>query len=83
MSVLLFRDFLQKRPEITLPGDTMLGALSNYISDESVINFQPMGCNMGILPPLPERVRDKQARYQMIAERAMNSLEQTLDRYGV
>lgn len=75
--------FLQKKPEITLPGDTMLGALSNYISDESVINFQPMGCNMGILPPLPERVRDKQARYQMIAERAMNSLEQTLDRYGV
>ena len=29
----------------------MIGALSQYISDESVTNFQPMGANFGILPP--------------------------------
>lgn len=75
--------FLRGEPEITLPANTMLGALANYIADKTVADFQPMGCNMGILPPLPERIRDKQARYQMIAERAMDSLEQTLDGYGV
>ena len=30
----------------------MLGALSRYISDESIVDFQPMGANMGVLPPL-------------------------------
>lgn len=74
----LFRKIVGKR-EISFPADTMIGALSRYISDETVTNFQPMGCNMGILPPLPERIRDKQTRYQMIAERAMASLEQTLN----
>ncbi len=75
--------FLRGEPEITLPVDTMLGALANYVADSTITDFQPMGCNMGILPPLSERIRDKQARYQMIAERAMDSLEQILDRYGV
>ena len=45
------------KAEITFPRDTMLGALSHYISDETVVDFQPMGSNMGILPPLDERVR--------------------------
>ncbi len=71
---------LRGEPEITLPADTMIGALSGYISDETVASFQPMGCNMGILPPLSERIRDKQERYLAVAERAMSSLEQTLDR---
>ncbi len=71
---------LRGKPEITLPSDTMIGALSGYISDETVASFQPMGCNMGILPPLSERIRDKQERYLAFAERAMNSLEQALDR---
>ena len=66
-------------PEITLPRDTMVGALSHYISDETVSDFQPMGANMGILPPLTEHIRDKQQRYEAIAERAMKSLQQTLD----
>ena len=71
---------LRGEPEITLPADTMIGALSGYISDETVASFQPMGCNMGILPPLSERIREKQERYLAVAERAMSSLEQTLDR---
>ena len=66
-------------PEIALPRDTMVGALSHYISDETVSDFQPMGANMGILPPLTEHIRDKQQRYEAIAERAMKSLQQTLD----
>ncbi len=60
---------------VILPNDTMIGALSRYISDESVVNFQPMGANFGVLPPLPEKIRDKQERYMQLALRGMESLK--------
>ena len=63
---------------IDLPQTTMLGALANYISDESVDKFQPMGCNMGILPELPERIRDKKLKYKMIAQRGLDDLDEIL-----
>ncbi len=59
---------------VTLPETTMMGALSRYISDESVKHFQPMGANFGVLPPLPEKIRDKAARYTAIADRAEAAL---------
>lgn len=64
---------------LSLPGDTMIGALAKYISDESVVNFQPMGCNMGILPPLSERIKNKSERYLNIATRGINSLKSALN----
>lgn len=66
-----------KQP-LLLPADSMLGALSRYISDESVKNFQPMGANMGILPPWPERVKDKTVRYEKIATRGLDHLKEYL-----
>ena len=48
--------------EITLPNDTMLGALAEYVEIGSPSGFQPMGSNMGILPELPERIRNKQEK---------------------
>lgn len=60
---------------ITLPRVSMLGALLSYITDDSVRHFQPMGSNMGILPPVEEKIRDKQARYLALAERSMQALE--------
>lgn len=65
---------LSGKEPLILPRDTMMGALAAYISDESVKEFQPMGCNMGILPELTERVRDKKLKYQMYADRALASL---------
>ena len=59
---------------LVLPEDTMIGALSRYISDETVKNFQPMGAAFGIVPPLEEKIRDKQERYAVLANRAMESL---------
>lgn len=67
---------LKGEETVVLPEDTMIGALSRYISDESVKNFQPMGANFGVLPPLPEKIRDKQERYMQLANRGMNSLKQ-------
>lgn len=49
----------------------MCGALMRYITTENK-DFQPMGANMGILPPLceAERPRWRRLRYQAVAERA-------------
>jgi methylenetetrahydrofolate--tRNA-(uracil-5-)-methyltransferase len=56
----------------------MCGAMCNYISDEYVKDFQPMGCNMGILPELPVRIKDKKLKYAEYSKRALNSLEEAL-----
>ncbi len=63
------------KPLLVLPNYTMLGALSGYISDESVENFQPMGANIGILPPLAEKIRDKQLKAQAHADRSLAFFE--------
>lgn len=66
---------LKGKETLVLPEDTMIGALSRYISDETVKNFQPMGAAFGIIPPLSEKIRDKQERYTALSDRAMESLK--------
>ena len=62
-----------------VPGaDTMTGALARYISEAETRDFQPMGAAMGLLPELPERIRDKKARYAAYSARALASLDATL-----
>lgn len=59
-----------------VPNDvTMIGALCDYISDESVKNFQPMGANFGVLPTIEPKIRDKKERYMALATRALESLD--------
>ncbi|MBR6872230.1 MAG: methylenetetrahydrofolate--tRNA-(uracil(54)-C(5))-methyltransferase (FADH(2)-oxidizing) TrmFO [Ruminococcus sp.] len=65
---------------LILPETTMIGALSRYISDPGNDKFQPMGCNMGILPELSERIRDKQQRYEKIAQRGLEDLDSALNK---
>ena len=62
-----------------LPRDTMTGALAAYVSDPAVTDFQPMGCNMGILPPLEVHERNKELRYTKMADRAVASLRRYLE----
>lgn len=68
---------------LVLPETTMMGALSRYISDESVKDFQPMGANFGILPPAETRIRDKAARYQALADRALAALRTEKEKIGL
>lgn len=56
---------------------TMCGALLRYVTTPSK-DFQPMGANMGILPPLSQHERDKQKKYQLLADRALQELENIL-----
>lgn len=61
-----------------VPGPyTMCGALLRYITAPNQ-DFQPMGANMGLLPPLEEPVRDKQERYARLSARALRQMEDYL-----
>ena len=42
-----------------------------------------MGANMGILPPLPERIKDKKLRYRTIADRGLEDLKKALCEQGI
>ncbi|MEB3336034.1 MAG: FADH(2)-oxidizing methylenetetrahydrofolate--tRNA-(uracil(54)-C(5))-methyltransferase TrmFO [Leptolyngbyaceae bacterium] len=59
---------------LSLPVTTMMGALFDFISSASPKHFQPMPPNFGILPALPERIRDKQKRYGMYRDRSFEDL---------
>ncbi len=59
------------KQEFILPEYTMIGALINYICDENVSNFQPMGANFGVLPPLETHIRDKRERYMALSNRSL------------
>ena len=58
---------------------TMIGALSRYISDGSVKNFQPMGANFGVLPPIEPKIRDKRERYMALAQRSLENIEEVIN----
>ncbi len=71
---------LRGMPPVTLPRETMLGALCHYITHASPADFQPMKANFGILPPLTgRRRRSKRERAQAYARRALEALESTLE----
>ncbi|MCR4692597.1 MAG: methylenetetrahydrofolate--tRNA-(uracil(54)-C(5))-methyltransferase (FADH(2)-oxidizing) TrmFO [Firmicutes bacterium] len=59
---------------------TAIGALPLYISDERIEKLQPMNANFGIIESLGERVKSKQERYNKIAQRALGTLKDALDK---
>ncbi len=63
---------LKGEEPLILPEFSMIGALLSYICDETVTEFQPMGANFGVLPPLEEHIRDKRSRYAALSERSLN-----------
>lgn len=70
---------LTGREELVLPRTSMMGALSAYVAAPNV-NFQPMGANFGILPPLETPIRDKRERYAALAARGLADLEKVIDK---
>jgi methylenetetrahydrofolate--tRNA-(uracil-5-)-methyltransferase len=66
---------LNNLPPLALPPATMLGALITYITEAEMKDFQPMKANFGILPPLDEPARTKQARSLQYVQRGQSALE--------
>ncbi len=57
------------------PEDTALGALGRYIARSDPEHYQPTNIAFGLLPELPQRIRDKARRRAALAHRALASLE--------
>ena len=63
---------------LELPRETMLGALTHYISDNEHTKFQPINSNWGLVPPveLPKKERkNKKLKTEMISARSVKALE--------
>ncbi len=69
---------------VIFPKTTMLGAMAEYISRGNMSgNFVPMNANFGIVEPLGYRVKGgKVAKYEVIAERALEALDEYAEWLG-
>lgn len=60
---------------IVLPPETTLGSMAHYITSADPKHFQPMNANFGLLPPLEQKIRDKKRKYELLAERALETIQ--------
>lgn len=63
---------------LVLPKETMLGALTQYISDENHDKFQPINSNWGIVSPveLPKKERkNKKLKAELISNRSIEYIQ--------
>ena len=56
---------LEGKPPLDFPQETAIGALALYISNQSVVNFQPMNVNYGLIPQLGYRVKGKRNKNEI------------------
>ena len=68
------------REPLTLPEDTMLGALTHYIAHADPENYQPTNAAFGLLPDAPPTVKKKKDRREARSARALASLRAYLER---
>ena len=72
---------LSGKEPLILPDETILGALTGYISDSAHTNFQPINSNWALVPPveIPKKERkNKRLKNEILAKRsieAMNKME--------
>jgi len=73
---------------ITLPSSTMIGALTNFVSNSQASlrvqnkkNFQPMPANFGLLPELDNRVHNKRERYKQYRDRALAQIQKSKETF--
>ncbi len=69
---------LLDKPFPEWPRETAIGSLLHYLSDAMERRFQPMNINLGLFPPLEERIRNKARRSGMIAQRAEETMSSFL-----
>ena len=65
---------------LVFPEETAHGALCRYITEAPAKHFQPMNVNYGLLPPLPQKIRDKREKNRLLAERALEALKKFIEK---
>ncbi len=64
---------------VDFPPETAIGSLALYVSNASVVNFQPMNINYGIIAPLGYRVKGKRNKNEAISKRALEIIDGLLE----
>ncbi|WP_010269600.1 FADH(2)-oxidizing methylenetetrahydrofolate--tRNA-(uracil(54)-C(5))-methyltransferase TrmFO [Paenibacillus senegalensis] len=67
---------------LVFPEESALGSMAAYITTADFKHFQPMNANFGLFPPLAEKIRNKKAKNEKIAERAIRSIQNFLHKTG-
>lgn len=70
------------RDPVTLPVDTMTGALTRYIASADPENYQPTNAAFGLLPEAPSTSRKKKDRREARAAKALASLRAWIEAHG-
>ncbi|WP_240620155.1 FADH(2)-oxidizing methylenetetrahydrofolate--tRNA-(uracil(54)-C(5))-methyltransferase TrmFO, partial [Peribacillus acanthi] len=60
---------------LVFPAETSMGSMARYITTTSAKNFQPMNANFGLFPELPVKIKSKKERYEMHANRALETIQ--------
>jgi methylenetetrahydrofolate--tRNA-(uracil-5-)-methyltransferase len=60
---------------LSFPPETAIGSMAHYITTANPNHFQPMNANFGLFPALEKRIRNKQERYEIIANRALATIQ--------
>ena len=68
---------------IDFGNQTAIGALAHYISSGDAKHFEPMNVNFGIIAPLEERIRNKQQKYQLTGQRALENISRLKELYNI
>lgn len=68
---------------VIFPETTQMGSMAHYITHTDGKHFQPMNANFGIMPALPNRIKDKKERYEALAGRALADLEEFKEAKGL
>lgn len=68
---------------VEFPLTTAIGSLANYITHTDARHFQPMNATFGLIPPLPDRIRDKRERALAMSNRALADLSEFAKKVSV
>jgi methylenetetrahydrofolate--tRNA-(uracil-5-)-methyltransferase len=70
-------------PLVTPPPTTAHGCLISHIAHADAKHYQPMNTNFGLFPPLAKAPRDKEAKRQLISQRALEDFAAWKTRSGL
>ncbi|SDM64385.1 methylenetetrahydrofolate--tRNA-(uracil-5-)-methyltransferase [Fictibacillus solisalsi] len=66
---------MEDKELLEFPQETAIGSMAHYITTANSKNFQPMNANFGLLPTLETRIRNKKERYEALAGRALETIQ--------
>lgn len=60
---------------LEFPHETAIGSMARYITTANPKNFQPMNANFGLFKELDSKIKNKQARNEALANRAIDTIQ--------